>query len=107
MREALELEHDRLKDLNNQKRKLFLDDVQRQLEDKEKIKNRNRELSEIEDEGLNRKAQNEEADYRNKMFQKKQQMQEYLDDIMGQKEAHKMKKDLYNEQEKQFKNTGY
>lgn len=59
-------------DVNNQKRKLFLDDVQRQLEDKERVKNRNRELSEQEDDALKRKAQNEEADYRDKMFQKKQ-----------------------------------
>lgn len=29
----------------------------------------------------------DEDDYRNKMFRKKEQMQEYLDDIMGQKEA--------------------
>lgn len=34
-------------------------------------------------------------------------MQEYLDDIMGQKEALKMKKDFDFEQDKLYKNTGY
>lgn len=56
MREDLERENNQLIDINNQKRKLFLDDVQRQLEDKERVKNRNRELSEIEDLDLKRKA---------------------------------------------------
>lgn len=83
MREDLEMQNQRLYDINNQKRKLFLDDVQRQLEDRERVKQRNRELSEMEDDALKRKAQTEEADYRNKLFKKKQQMQEYLDDIMG------------------------
>lgn len=34
-------------------------------------------------------------------------MQEYLDDIMGQKEEDKMKRALNNDQDKEFKNTGY
>lgn len=107
MREALEEENRKLMEINGKKRKLFLDDVQRQLEDKERVKQRNRDLSEMEDEALRKKAMNEEDDYRDKMFKKKQQMQEYLNDIMGQKEAMKMKKDLENQAEKEYKNTGY
>lgn len=52
MREALEEENDKLRQISNKKRKLFLDDVQRQLEDKQRVHQRNRELSEMEDEAL-------------------------------------------------------
>lgn len=83
MQDALEHENAKLRDIHNKKRKLFLDDIQRQLEDKERQREHIRNMGEQEDENIKRKMQMDEDDYRNKMFRKKEQMQEYLDDIMG------------------------
>lgn len=107
MQDALEHENAKLRDIHNKKRKLFLDDIQRQLEDKERQREHIRNMGDQEDENIKRKMQMDEDDYRNKMFRKKEQMQEYLDDIMGQKEAQRQKKDMEMQKEKEFKNTGY
>ena len=106
MHENLIRENERLRDLNNQKRKIFLDDIQRQLEEKEKHRIMRKGLDDMEDENVRRKKEMEEDDYRQKMFKKKVQMQEYLDDILGQQDANKLKKEQDNREKKMKTNTG-
>lgn len=74
MRMALEQENEKLRDIQGKKRKLFLDDIQRQLEDKERQKQYQQDINNAEDNNVKRKQQMEEDDYREKMFKKKQQM---------------------------------
>lgn len=72
MQEAMENENSKLRDIHNKKRKIFLDDIQRQLEDKERQRAQVKNIGEQEDEAVRRKMLIDEEDYRNKVFKKKE-----------------------------------
>lgn len=48
----MENENSKLKDIHNKKRKIFLDDIQRQLEDKEKQRIQIKNIGDQEDEAV-------------------------------------------------------
>ena len=84
LQDLIKNEEDRKKTLNAKKRKIFLDELQKQLEDKDFAKKREKDLHEKEVDDVKKKLEHDNNIYMENMFKKKGQMQEYITDLKNQ-----------------------
>lgn len=71
----------RLRDNEDQKRKIFMDEVQKQLQDKDKMKEFEDKIKAAEDDNYRKKLEADRQAYLDNIFKKKQQMDDYLNTL--------------------------
>lgn len=84
LKDLIAFEEDKKKELNAKKRKIFLDELQKQLEDKELADQRQRDLKDKEADDVNNKLKHDNDVYMQNMFKKKGQIQGYIEDLKNQ-----------------------
>lgn len=86
------------KDLDQKKRKLFQEDIANQLNERDQLREYERQAKLMEDENFRRKiAQDEQADMDN-LFRRKKQVEQYLNSLGDQMQDDNMKKQIAKEE---------
>ncbi len=76
--------HDKKENLRARKRKIFLDDIMNQMKENDDMKNYKRDLDNFENEAMRNKLDHDNDKYRDNMFKKKKQIEQYINDLADQ-----------------------
>jgi hypothetical protein len=106
LKQLIKNEEDKKRQLNEKKRKIFVDELQKQLNDKELQEQLKKELYDKEVDDVKKKLEHDNDVYLENMFKKKNQMQDYIDDIKNQMGDDEQKKIKDKQEAKKAVNTG-
>lgn len=95
----------RKRDMDDEKRRVFMDEVQKQLAEKEKIRDWENEIKNAEDDNLRKKLERDRQVYLDNVFKKKAQMDDYLNNLGKQIVDKDMEKRIAELERKKRYNT--
>lgn len=95
----------RVREMDESKRRAFMDDVQRQLADKERLKDYEDRIKNAEDDIMRQKLMKDRQQYMDNAFKKKQQMDDYLNSLGKQIVDKDMEKRIQELERKKRYNT--